>query len=279
MSQVTVRVPATTANLGPGYDSLGVALRIYNRVTLSTGSPREALPPIVQAAGEAFFTDSGLKGFDYDWQIQGEVPRSRGMGSSVTVRLGVLVALNELAGKPLPLQRLFEICSDLEGHPDNAAPAAFGGFTVAGGSDVARFEVEADLNFVLLIPDFEVSTPEARKVLPATVDHRNAVLSAANACRITAAFASRNYRLLRGAFEDGLHQPYRHPLIPFLFEAIQAGEQAGAIGGFLSGSGSTVACVTLENPEAVAAAMLAACPCTNARTVITQADNEGVCLL
>lgn len=274
---VTTRVPATTANLGPGYDCLGIALQIYNEVTVSrTTEPAAGEGGMAAVAAQLFFETSGTAPFSFDWKIRGDVPQSRGMGSSVTVRLGLLSGLNQLAGSPLSREQLFELCAKLEGHPDNAAPAAFGGFLVCGGSRLARFEVAPELEFVLLIPDFEVSTPEARKVLPQQIERMDGVRSCANACRITAAFASRDYELLRGAFWDGLHQPYRQPLIPFLSAVIQAGEEAGAIGGFLSGSGSTICCVTTQNSEAVAAAMLKASGNPGARTVITKADNSGM---
>ena len=202
-------------------------------------------------------------------------------GSSVTVRLGLLHALNELTGRPLDERQLFQICARLEGHPDNAAPAAFGGFTVAGGPEVARFPVDSSLQFILLIPDFEIATPAARRALPAQIDRLGAARSCANACRITAAFAAQNYALLRGSFEDHLHQPYREKaLIPFLTAVISAGEKAGALGGFLSGSGSTICC--LEKAEGggrkskeIGAAMLRASGCAAARIVLTTADNEG----
>ncbi len=277
MDSVTIRVPATTANLGPGYDCLGVALQIYNRVTVA----RMAAAQVATAGemgsrtAEAFFATADLDPFEFSWKIEGEVPQSRGLGSSVTVRLGLLMALNELSGAKLSRGQLFEICAQLEGHPDNAAPAAFGGFTVAGGKQIARFEVAPELKFVLLIPDFEIATPDARRVLPATLDRLAAVKSCANACRITAAFASKNYERLRGAFHDGLHQPFRKPLIPFLEDVIAAGERAGALGGFLSGSGSTICCVTLDNADGVAKAMLHAADSRGARTVITAADNQG----
>ena len=274
MDTVTFRVPATTANLGPGYDALGVALRVFNQVTVR----REAnatIDPMPAAAAKTFFEQAKTEPFPFTWKIEGEVPRSRGMGSSVTVRLGLLAGLNELAGAPLDRTALFEICAELEGHPDNAAPAAFGGFTVAGGKEVARFEVDPDLHFVLLIPDFEIATPDARRALPDTIDRLGAARSCANACRITAAFASGDYEMLAGAFEDHLHQPYREKaLIPFLTRVITAGEKAGAIGGFLSGSGSTICCVTMENPDVVMRAMLAAAP-SGARGIIAQADNVG----
>jgi homoserine kinase len=270
------------ANLGPGYDCLGVALQIYNEVTVMRGGtpPTDAM---VAAVAEKFFANAGGERFPFSWKIMGDVPRSRGLGSSVTVRLGLLHGLNALAGKPLAAEALFRLCAELEGHPDNAAPAAFGGFTVAGGAEIARFEVAPELHFVLLVPDFEISTPAARKVLPTQLDRLAAAQSCANACRITAAFATRNYALLRGAFIDQLHQPFREKeLIPFLTKVIAAGESAGALGGFLSGSGSTICCVTEEKEEGgarkaeeIGAAMLAASDNAAARIIITQADNEG----
>jgi homoserine kinase len=286
-NSATIRIPATTANLGPGYDALGVALQIYNQVTVRPANSAPAHPMVAEVAG-CFFKATGLSPFDFEWSITGDVPRSRGMGSSVTVRLGLLHGLNELAGRPLDAKRLFQICAQLEGHPDNAAPAAFGGFTVAGGPEVARFPVAPELQFVLLIPDFEIATPDARRALPAQIDRLGAARSCANACRITAAFASQNYALLRGAFEDHLHQPYREKaLIPFLTSVISAGEKAGALGGFLSGSGSTIACVAEEEKakgegrraKEIGDAMLAARVCDGARIVITTADNEGTILV
>jgi homoserine kinase len=272
----TIQVPATTANLGPGFDCLGVALKLHNRVTVERthdGSPE--LTPMANEAAAAFFRTAGVPPFEFHCHIDGDVPRSRGLGSSVTVRLGLLHGLNRLTGGPLDDRRLFEICAALEGHPDNAAPGAFGGFVVSGPGSYQRFEVDERLEFVLLIPPFEVATPDARRALPAQIDRLAAVRSCGNACRITASFASGNYEALRGSFGDGLHQPFREPLVPFLPKVIAAGEKAGALGGFLSGSGSTICCVTLENGEEVAMAMQRACADKDAYTIRTRAENCG----
>jgi len=276
MESVTIRVPATTANLGPGFDCLGIALALANRTTVrrATGARFDGM---AREAAALFWEASGVAEFAFGWSIEGDVPRSRGMGSSVTVRLGLLHGLNELAGRPLEAKRLFELCAQLEGHPDNAAPAAFGGFAVSKlGADPITAPVDAALRFVLLIPDFEVATPDARRVLPATLDRKRAVESCVNACRVTAAFLTRDYTALRGAFIDHLHQPHREPLIPFLPKVIAAGESAGALGGWLSGSGSTICCLTMEDADGVAAAMLAAADLSGARTIVTTADNVGV---
>jgi homoserine kinase len=278
MTEATIRIPATTANLGPGFDCLGIALQLANLVTVKTlTDPAKAIHTgMVGDAAAQFFAVSGKTPFAFDWTITGDVPQSRGMGSSVTVRLGLLHGLNELSGSPLDASRLFQICADLEGHPDNAAPAAFGGLAVSKpGARPLIFPVDEALHFVLLIPDFEVSTPKARKALPDQLDRKRAVESVVNACRITAAFASRDYDALRGAFGDHLHQPHREPLIPFLTKVIAAGESAGAIGGWLSGSGSTICCLTTGQPEAVASAMLSAANSPGARTEVTHADNRG----
>jgi homoserine kinase len=274
MQKVTVRVPASTSNLGPGFDCLGIALRLYNNVTISRRRGGSA-GTMVRAAAAVFFERTQRKPFPFSCDIAGEVPLCRGLGSSVTVRLGVINGLNELAGRPLQRQGIFEICSDLEGHPDNAAPAAYGGFNVVRDGQRQAFTVSAKLHFVLLVPNFEISTEHARRVLPSRVDRLHAVENCRNACAVTAAFASREYEKLRGAFVDHLHQPFRKKLIPFLDNVIAAAESAGALGAFLSGSGSAICAITLRSPEKVARAMLGAAKSEAARTVITSADNRG----
>ena len=192
MQKVTVRVPASTSNLGPGFDCLGIALRLYNDVTISRRSgPVDSL---VNAAAEAFFERAQRQPFPFSCSIAGDVPPARGLGGSATVRHGVVHGLNVLAGRPLQRRDLFEICSALEGHPDNAAPAAYGGFNVVRDGQRQAFTVSAQLHFILLIPNFEIPTAEARRVLPSRVDRLHAVENCRNACAITAAFASREYR-------------------------------------------------------------------------------------
>ena len=278
MQQVTVRVPASTSNLGPGFDCLGVALRLYNDVTISRrGVSRPN--PIIRDAAKLFFDQTRFHVFPFSCSITGDVPRSRGLGGSATIRLGILHGLNALTRNPLSRHELFELVAHLEGHPDNAAAATFGGFNIVAGRQHHRFTVSPRLRFVLLIPNLEIATTAARGLLPDRIRHAHAVESCGNACAITAAFASGNYQKLRGAFCDRLHQPHRKKLIPFLNDVIAAGERAEAIGGFLSGSGSTIVCVTLRSPEKVATAMLSAAKSVKSRTVITQADNRGARLL
>jgi homoserine kinase len=293
MQQVTVRVPASTSNLGPGFDCLGVALRIYNDVTITRAAlRRQSEERIVAQAADLFFKQTRRRAFPFSCSIAGEIPRSRGLGSSASIRLGVLEGLNRLSGNLLDRLSLFRLCAELEGHPDNAAPATFGGFTVVqGGATVSvapckrdarptfqRFEVSGRLYFVLLIPDFEIKTSLARRILPPKIPHLAAVENCSNACAITAAFASKDYEKLPGAFADYLHQPFRAKLVPFLCGVIAAAEEAGALGAFLSGSGSTICAVTLQDPDRVAAAMKRAAQSSSSRTIITRADNRGACI-
>jgi homoserine kinase len=297
MQQVTVRVPASTSNLGPGYDCLGVALRLHNSVTLVRGkTPGSSQPRIVSDAAERFFNQARCHKFSFSFSIAEQVPRCRGLGSSATVRLGILLGLNRLRGEPLDRLTLFRLCAELEGHPDNAAPATFGGFTVTRsdgfpalmfrrlpkpsllGANVQRFDVSPRLYFVLLVPDLEIQTSKARRILPSKISRVAAVKNCANACAITAAFASRDYEKMRGTFSDNLHQPFRAKLIQFLPRVIAAAQRAGALGAFLSGSGSAIAAVTLQAPEKIAGAMARAAAAP-ARTIIAHADNRGAQVL
>ena len=269
--------------MGPGYDCLGAALRLHNNVTIVRGKTRRSSHQrIVSDAAKLFFKHTRRLAFSFSCSAMEEIPRCRGLGSSATVRLGILLGLNKLSGDPLDRLTLFNLCAELEGHPDNAAPATFGGFTVVRSArndrrSVAacqRFDVSSSLHFVLLVPVLEIETARARSILPSRISRVAAVDNCSNACAITAAFASRDYEKMRGAFSDNLHQPFRVKLIQFLPRVIAAAEGAGALGAFLSGSGSSIAAVTLEAPGKIATAMAGASR-VPARTIITHADNRG----
>jgi homoserine kinase len=276
MKSVQVRVPATTANLGPGFDSLGIALQIHNTTTVTLGKG-DAPGPMALEAAEAFFAATGIKPRAFHWSVEGGVPRSRGLGSSVTVRLGILAGLNALAGKPLSRHRLFELCAGLEGHPDNAAPGVFGGFCIAPKHGaVQRHTVSQELAFAILIPAMELETKSARAVLPDSVPLGLAAVNAGQSAAIAAAFATRDYRKLKGCFVDHLHQPHRARLLPFLEPVIEAACRAGALGGWLSGAGSSIACVSLSDPARVARAMIAASGLDEACAIVVRADNSGL---
>ena len=275
--RLSIRVPASTTNLGPGFDCLGAALQLWNRISIEAEESGQGNPPIVRDAADLFFKQTGKKPFDFRCIIEGDVPQARGLGSSVTVRAAVLLGLNALAQTRLARKEICELCSTLEGHPDNAAAALYGGFTIISKTrgEIARFDIDPILKFVLLIPDFEVKTADARGVLPELFPRHAVVENLANCSFIAAAFASRQYNHLSGAFSDRLHQPFRTSFVPFLPRVLDAAHRTGALGGFLSGSGSTIACLALSNEDLVAQAIAGAAPEARAKVLIVSADNTG----
>jgi homoserine kinase len=289
-SRATIRVPASTSNLGPGFDCLGLALQLYNTVALTRSEEAKPSHSMIAETASAFFqraTGGKIAPFGFEARIDGDIPISRGLGSSVTVRLGVLMALAELVAEEFPVTReqLLTLLIELEGHPDNAVPSFVGGFAVcahssadpADGFVYTRVPVKADLSFVTLVPDLKLSTETARGLLPKEVPFRHAVDNAQRVARIAAAFALGDYASLRGMFVDHLHQPYRRVLIPGFDPILAAAQEAGALGSFLSGAGSCLMALTLDREEAISAAMLEAARKHElpARVVVLKADNEG----
>ena len=277
-----VRVPGSTSNIGPGFDCMGIALNVHNEVRLTRADTGQESPehPMVRETAERLFREVNADPFPFTWSITGEVPISRGLGSSVTLRQGILQGLNHLLGAPLDRDGMFALATELEGHPDNASAGVYGGFTCTNASGkCVRFVVDPKLKFLLLIPERELLTEASRQCLPDELAHRDAVQSLGNACMITAAFATQDYELLRDSMDDWLHQPYRQAGNAGLVEVLTAGTAAGALGGFLSGSGSTMACVSTAEGvslQRIAEAMRRAYSLIGeARMIITEANNSG----
>jgi homoserine kinase len=263
---VTVRVPGSTSNCGSGFDTLGLALTLHARLTLTrlagaaTAVPAdgddEPARTMVEAAAAAFFCCAGRTPFGFSYRITGDVPPARGLGSSATVRTGVLAGLDALAGSGLSNRQIIELGTALEGHPDNAAASVLGGFCVSRTSpvngaylDCVRIAVPAELAFVVVAPRVAIFTKDSRGALPRALPFFDAVKSINAAAFLVAAFATRDFAKLRHAVADFMHEPYRLPGIPGGRRAIDAGVEAGALTGWLSGSGSSVLCVC-EQPAA-----------------------------
>lgn len=295
INQVTVRVPGSTSNCGAGFDTLGLALSLYNQVTLVRGdwsgarAATDAEIPGLDMADEAsrlFFVRAGVEEFGFELRITGDVPMSRGLGSSVTLRAGVVAGLNELAGAGLTKDDLCSLVTQLEGHPDNATPAVIGGFCVARSDPhtgellgVVRKPIGRDLCFVAVSPDQELETRKARGILPKELPYFDAIKSVNSAAYVVAAILSGEYDRLRDAVRDFLHEPYRLPLIPGAKSAIEAGVAAGALTGWLSGSGSSVLCVARPPVAArVGKAMAAAFGAHKLPSTVhlLHADNAGL---
>lgn len=273
-----IRVPATTANLGPGFDALGLALELYNYIAIEPGAP-DIPDPFAQEILEAYHKARQLPCKPYRLVVRGLVPPARGLGSSATIRLGMLAALEKLNRRSLDLPWLIETAAALEGHPDNITAAALGGFVVCGGSKPGHARISAKLKFVAAIPKLETSTRTARSLLPPSVAFPDAVTNLRNASRLTAAFFSQKYEEAKGAFADRIHQPYRAALVPGLEDAIASAEKAGALGAFLSGAGPTVLAICLKSEQAIGHAMSKALQKAGLESVdvkILQADNSGL---
>ena len=273
-----IRVPATTANLGPGFDAFGLALNLYNYIAVEPGLP-EIPDPFASEIVEAYHKARGLPTKPYRLVVRGQVPPSRGLGSSATIRLGMLAALDKLNRRNLDLPWLIQTATALEGHPDNISAAALGGFVVCGGRNPARAKVSSRLKFVAAIPRIETSTRTARSLLPPSIAFQDAVSNLRNAARIAAAFFEGKVEEAQGAFADRLHQPYRAALVPGLEAALEAAQKAGAIGAFLSGAGPTVMAICLKSEQAIGQAMVKELHHAGLESVdikILQADNSGV---
>jgi homoserine kinase len=292
MPGVTVTVPCSTSNLGSGFDTLGLALALHNRITVkrvsesgvcvtgfATGEPQvAAIGVLCKEAVEAFFRRTGLSSFGVSIFSSTTIPIARGLGSSATLRAGIAAALNELGSAKLSRDDLVHFVTQLEGHPDNASPAILGGFTASGivenKTRCLRFDVDPSLKAVTLIPDFHVRTEMARDLMPKEFAKADVAHALNRSALIVAAFASKNYEALRGVFDDRFHQPCRLKLVPQLQRVIDAGVEAGAIGGFLSGSGSSIICLTLRNADQVAAAMRS--ELRDSEVKILAPENEGL---
>ncbi|MBC1238570.1 homoserine kinase [Nostoc sp. 2RC] len=275
VSSVTVTVPATTANLGPGFDCIGAALKLYNHFKFTrveeggfsiavTGEEAQRVQTdesnLLYQAFLRFYqhieqTPPGVK-----IEIQLGVPLARGLGSSATAIVGGLVAANQLEGAPMSQSQVMELAIAMEGHPDNVVPALLGGCRLAAsggaGWEICDVPWHQDIILVVAIPDFELSTSEARRVLPTQVTRADAIFNTAHLGLLLRGLETGKPEWIKTALQDKLHQPYRKALIPG-YDAINlAAVTAGAYGMVISGAGPTLLALTDElHSEAVAAAM------------------------
>jgi homoserine kinase len=267
-------------------------LKLYNTTWMIRHEEGLSHRGMIAETAKAFFERFGAgRPFGFGVKITGEIPVSRGLGSSVTVRLGMLMGLAELVKESVAItpDQILSLLIELEGHPDNAVPSCRGGFAVcapasddpAAGAAYTRVEVGPELAFVTLVPDLKLSTEVARGLLPREVPFRHAVENAQRVGRITSLFCTRDYGALKGLFVDNLHQPFREVLIPGFREILGAAREAGALGSFLSGAGSSLMALALGPVEEISEAMLAAARRNglSARVLVLRADNEGARIL
>lgn len=270
---IRVQVPATTANLGPGFDCLGMALELHNVIEMVPTSrgltievcgegtadiPRDESNLVFQAARCLFqhvgFAMSGLR-----LRLLNQIPVARGLGSSTSAIVGGVIAANLLTGGKLSVRELINIASSIEGHQDNVVPAVLGGIVVSVQSDgeikYLKIEPPNGLKGVVAVPDFTLVTKTSREIIPAQVAFQDAAFNVGRVALLVAALQQGDLGLLGVAMEDRLHQSFRSPLIPGLKKVLAAAKLAGARGVTLSGAGPSVIAFADSNFELIARVM------------------------
>jgi homoserine kinase len=294
--RVRVTVPATSANCGPGFDALGIALRLHNEVELREADgvaveiagegadrlPRDGRNIVVQGVRVAYeAVGRPFRGLRV--RQQNRIPPSRGLGSSASAWLAGLLGGNALLGHVLSREQVMELAVAREGHPDNLGAALYGGLAVTCWDGEARrvltLPVPEDLRFAVLVPEREASTAEARAALPSTYSRADAVFNVGRTALLLAALVRERRDCLDAAMRDRLHQPYRaQALFPWLDAVFEAARARGALGAALSGAGpSVLAVVERERVSAVTEAMEEALRRAGEKGValVLEADPEG----
>lgn len=263
MKTIKVKVPATTANLGPGFDVLGASLSLYNELEVSlvenpkkakfivVGEGKKILPRneknILWKAMEAVFglldvnDKYSLKSFDI--KLINNIPLSSGLGSSSAARAAGIIVANKICGNKMTLGEMADLGVKLEGHPDNIIPAFYGGVCVSINNndviDVVKLPVPK-IKAVVCTPGFELATERSRNILPIKYDRKDVVFNIARVALLTKAFCTNDFKVLKEAMQDKIHQPYRAKLIPVMQELIDCAVKAGAYGACLSGAGPSM---------------------------------------
>lgn len=275
--KISVKVPATTANIGPGFDCMGMALPIYNTITIEetvlpgTGIEINAInndstadnlmfehipmdeTSIIYKAVELLYNSIGQTPSELKITVQSQIPIARGLGSSASVIVGGLLAANELLGHPADEVALLSIATEVEGHPDNVTPAIVGGLCITSQEDdgtilYRKLNWPEEWNITVCIPDYELSTDISRSVLPKEVPMGDAVFNAKRLAMFVEAVNTKDAELMKIALQDKLHQPYRMKLVPGLDKIIENLKHEGnVLGCVLSGAGPAILVISQKN--------------------------------
>ncbi len=300
MKKVSVRVPATSANCGPGFDTLGLACTLYNDLTYEIvdgkgfqldviGEGAEYLKPYGRNLAFASFLKVWNKITDNERialkvSMNNRIPMSRGLGSSSSAIVAGLYAANALCNNYYSKEELLDIATEIEGHPDNVAPAIYGGFTISymeqEKAHSLRMLPAKPLKFIAVVPERKLPTILARQAIPETVLHKDAVYNVSRASLLVGALLGGHYEFLQMALNDKLHQPYRAHLIPGLDDVFSAAKDAGAYNAIISGAGSTVMAYAAPESDCniIGEAMVKAFAANNEKAIyqILDLDTEGV---
>lgn len=293
--RVRVRVPASTSNLGPGFDVMGMALQIYNTLTVERTDGGVEITASGEAAEELCMVEESVVVRAINtacraWgeeipglriHLENQVPLARGLGGSSTAVIGGILAAAALSGRSLSLEEILTLALPLEGHPDNITPSLVGGLTISlveeGQVHFLQVPVPPELQAVVCVPDMRLSTQLARDVLPKEVPLQDAIYNMHALAFLVSGLFMKRPEVMAMGMKDRLHQPYRVPLLPAMEPIFQAALEAGAVGAALSGAGSTIFAFALDNAPDVAQAMQGALEASglSGRTVVTEIETEG----
>ena len=250
---VKVRVPATTANIGSGFDCMGIALNLYNNFYIE--EIEEGL--IIEGCDEKYKNKDNLiytsmlecfKKANYKYKgvkitIDAQIPESRGLGSSASCILGGVIGANELMGKPFSNEEILKLATDIEGHPDNISPALLGSAVVSILDDEKvyynKIKIASELKFCALVPDFTLSTEKSRAILPQTISYKDAIFNIGRVATMVAALNNGDLELINIGCQDKLHERYRGELIEDYFDIVSECKKY-SVATFLSGAGPTI---------------------------------------
>lgn len=293
---ISVKVPASSANLGAGFDCMGVALKLYNIIEVEeiekgleiTSIPDD--PSIAKDENNLVFKAMKTVFDEVGWYPKGlrinlinEIPLTRGLGSSAACISGGIYAANLLCGGKLSEEEMIFLAAKMEGHPDNSTPAMIGGLVFAvleeNKVNYIKFVVPNRLKFAVFIPDFQLSTEYARNILPKYIEFKDAVFNVGRAALFASAITTGNYDLLPAATQDRLHQPYRKNLIPDFDKIVNLSLEFGAKGAFLSGAGPSIIALIDENYDSFEQNVKSALSSLDLKAkwdlIILEADNSG----
>lgn len=261
---IKIKVPATTANIGPGFDTLGMALNLFQEIIIEPGEPnvKQVLWPNTQLLPNE--RNLVLKSLEHVLALEGkselgytltmhksDIPISRGLGSSAAAIVSGIMAANYLLGNRLSLQEMLNIATEMEGHPDNVAPALLGNLIIATSHNnnivYATINFPDNLNLKVLVPDFELSTERARSALPHSYKRSECIFNLSRISFLIHALLTQTYENLPIAFSDLIHEPYRYPLIEDSSEIVSQLSQTEAYGHFISGAGPTIISIVHES--------------------------------
>jgi homoserine kinase len=296
MSKVRVNIPASTTNLGPGFDVLGMALKLHNTVEMEVcasgfrieieGEGADILPRdennLVYRAAKLVFERAGGKPLPMVIRLTNRIPLARGLGSSGTAIIGGLMAANIISSAHLTRDDILDMAAAMDGHPDNVAASIFGGVVIASPTErgviCMKLLPPKPVDVVIVVPDFHLLTSDARAVLPASVDLQTAVFNIGRASLLVSALATGDFRLLGIAADDKLHQPYREKLIPGMRDVFRAAKSAdGNVAVALSGAGPSIVAFCTDNSARIGESMRQAFlkHNVNSRVMILNIDEEG----